>query len=273
MNLDQLQLNRRLYRKTNKNDSTDPTDSVSLSQYNTTPPPPTPLPSTAIAPGTVVQSCTWQTSPGDDRIELTPDDKLTSYENGDIRTQMTRNGTIVYKNGDRVIRLFENGLIVDSLNTTDPMFEVDANSGLIDIYRDNGDIISEWDESTGYEIYNNTIRPEIYGGYYDVATDTSVLPPGWSHTTASFDVTFTFPTSTNTMYVTVTPIAAHFRAMVTTVTATSFTVSMQQSIYGSGTYSVTGGGGGSVTIPSGIYQGEDNNTLSSFYFTAVRYVV
>lgn len=97
MDLDYQKLNRRLYKKDSKYEDTDIGSSLYYAgtgdgNYG---------PATEVAEGTVITSAIWQTSGSNDRIELLPDDTLTSYDNGSVGFKLepgrvTSNNPIIY---------------------------------------------------------------------------------------------------------------------------------------------------------------------------------
>ena len=257
MKFDDLGLNRRLYRKDSKFEDTDPTAGIEYADEQNGNNPVVYPPATAVAPGTIIQSSIWQTSGSSDRVELTPNDRVTAYDNGDTRAIMDDRGLSTYNNGDLAFRADDDGMRVERFSTGDSIIDIDSN--------------------LGFMIYDFDIMPVVYGGYYDHPTNVATrLPPGWlaipiTGVGGVIDILFIHFLGVE-LQVNVTPIAAHSRPMITNITVNSFTVCQQISIHGSQSFPVSGGGGGSVNV-SGIYQGEDNTFMSSFYFTATRYIV
>jgi len=256
MQFDDYNLNRRLYRKDSKYEDTDPTSGLQYAggteggQGTINYPP-----ATAVEPGTVVQSIILQSSGSNNRVEITPNDNLTVYDNGDIRTQINSQGLSTYRLGNLIWRADEDGMRVLNIGTGDPIVDIDTD--------------------LGFMIYDFDIMPVVYGGFYDDPTNTATqLPPGWLAVPiigggGLIDILFIHNLNAD-VQVTVTPISVHARPMIQGSFPTFFIVSMQISIYGSQSFPVSGGG--SVNV-SGIYQGEDNTFMTSFYFTATRYIV
>lgn len=99
MDLDYQRLNRRLYRKDSKYEDTD----IGASTYYAGGYDYEQMPATEVAEGTVITSSIWQTSGSNNRIELLPDDTLTSYNGGAIGFRLEpglviSNNPIVYDN-------------------------------------------------------------------------------------------------------------------------------------------------------------------------------
>lgn len=67
-----------------------PTPSTAAQKDNT--------PAMSLEPGSIIQSCTWQTSPGNDRVELTPNDKETVYRDNIEHIQLDRDGLTFFEN-------------------------------------------------------------------------------------------------------------------------------------------------------------------------------
>jgi len=208
MDLDYLKLDRNLYRKDSRYQDT---DINTATYYADSPGGETSNVATEIAEGTIIQSSIWRTSNGDSRIELMPDDTLTSYRNDSVGFRL------------------EPGLVISN----NPI------------------------------MYFGAQMPVVYGGYFDYPTNTLTrLPAGWTATIiigggGEVEVQITHNLNDPNLNITVTPISVHSRPMVQTVDPNFFIISQQISVYSGG----------------GLYLGEDNTFMTSFYFTITRYIV
>lgn len=89
MNLTELGLNRFLYKSSTQNTADSSLLSSSSSSgdnFSAT------SLANGIASGTIVTSCILQSSPSDNRIQISPDDTLRAYNNGQVILQIDRNG-------------------------------------------------------------------------------------------------------------------------------------------------------------------------------------
>ena len=104
--------------------------------------------------------------------------------------------------------------------------------------------------------YEGIYQPVVYWGQIDGASGTWVLTPGFTLTKLGVgDYTITHNFGTTTYDVFLTPVSGHFRGRVYFKGSTTVAISWQQTDYGSASFPVSGGGGGSVTV-SGIRLGE-----------------
>lgn len=87
-------------------------DSLSYSQQNALGSTTTNVypPATAVAPGTQIFSAVWSTSASDNRITLTPNDRLTVYENGAIQMLLNSDGLTFGKSG---LNIYDTGVSVE----------------------------------------------------------------------------------------------------------------------------------------------------------------
>lgn len=238
-------------------------------------------PATSVAPGTVIQSAIWQTSGSDNRIQLTPDDNFTAFWNGNRYININSAGldfigfAITY--GDYISgnALYTTELqgAYWSMNMPDPaqIFQfvrdgqivnyigigpVETDVGIVSLPGNffnlnsvNGIVLNGVPLGNYYRGYVTPAGTKLYGtsGYTVARISTGV-----------YEVTFANPALAVTAanWVTVaTAVTGHFRCRIDYPALNIIRFSFQQSNYGSQTFSVSGGGGGSVTV-SGIYQGE-----------------
>lgn len=261
--LQDLKINRRLYRRTSATEETNPISSYSNSSSGSTTggssssSTSTP-PATAVAPGTVIQSAIWQTSASDNRIELNPDDTLLAYLNGVPLVEISGAAFHAYTSGgDEIVTIDTNGIITKN-SSGDNVVEIDdAGFRLIN---SSGDTVWEFfNGGTGQIEMTGVYQPVVYMARIDAAGNVLAnSTPGITCVRVStgnygFDMGQIL-TGANWV-VACTAISGHYRARVTSQILTGFGVTWQQSDYATQVIGVSGGGGGSVTVPN-VYQGE-----------------
>lgn len=171
--------------------------------------------SNGLQPGSnPVQGTLLQTSGSDDRVELNPNDHLYAYRDGDVVVTIGRDG-IVAKNS-----VIENES-VDTLNINDIMN------------------------------YHGVPQPVLYNGEVEGGAGVFVTaPPGWTIVKNSTGIyTITHNLDTDPCYVFCAPRSGHYRYQTELVDSNTFRISWEETSYGSVTVAVSGGGGGSVTVP------------------------
>ncbi len=185
----------------------------------------------SVVPGSIIQSVTLQSSGSDDRIEINPDDQLLAYNDGDVVVRINKDG------------IDATNIVVENLDVTDEF------------------------------TYAGAKQPQVFGGSIDGATGAALfLPTGWTSVRNSVgNYTITHNLASPVWYTVVaTPITGHFRTRIVSFGVNSFTVTIQETVYGSASFPVSGGGGGSVTV-SGV-RVPPNETLvdSDFNFVLVN---
>jgi len=204
-------------------------------------------PAIAVAPGTIITSAIWQTSNSNDRIQLTPDDTMTSFRNGQVQIQLDSRGLYAYNNND-IVATYDR----DGLATYDGSGNV---MGLLDgtsftVYTAGG-VPKVVISPAGIE-YENFLQPMLSWGEINGSLGIWTLSPGYTLTKNSVgNYTVTHNWGTTTYIAMLTPVSGHFRGRVFNKTANSFDISWQETDYGSVSFPVSGGGGGSVTV-SGV---------------------
>lgn len=214
MNLSDLNLNRYLYR--DYNESPDSLNSGNTYITNS----PTAAPANSVAPGSVIQSVLLQSSPGDDRVEINPDDHFYAYNAGNV-----------------VVSIGKDGIFADQSTIVNEDVETINVSSELNV---DGDFV-----------YHGTLQPVIFTGKIDSTGTPIFLPVGWTAT--KFGVgTYIITHNLNSVlpYVVVAaPIDGHFRYQQSASNTNNFIIDWQETSYGSVTVGVSGGGGGSVTVP------------------------
>jgi len=191
-------------------------------------------------PGSIITSVILQSSPSDDRIEINPDDTFKAYNGGEV-----------------VVLIDKNGITVDNAVVVFTTIE-EAYIDYAEITELVGDLAA-FNELTVNDsfVYAGVKQPQVFSGeingttgYFVGAVPTTPNSPFiWGALRISDGLYIIAHYLANTNYdVTVTPGTGHFRGRVYSKIAGSFLVSFQQTVYGSDTFSVSGGGGGSVTV-------------------------
>ena len=200
-------------------------------------------PANSVAPGTVIQSALIQSSGSDDRIEINPDDTFRAYTDGEITTQIDRNG--IFATNASVVDSVIINLEVDDISMFDPV------SGF-----ENVSIMN-----TGRVALFGEIQPVLFDGVVIGSLGLAIIPAGWTlikngtgDYTINYDTT-NWPPFVTPYNVTCSPGSGHFRYQIYAQSITGFSVSWQESTYGTTSFPVSGGGGGSVSVV-GVYQGE-----------------
>lgn len=222
MNLDDLGLNRYLYRNNSGMSASDATSSaygdIGDSQGgsgvggNTTN---NNGASNGLQPGSnPVQGVLLQSSGSNDRVEINPDDHFYAY-----------------RDGDRVVSIGRDGIFaLNSVIGTESVDDLTVNH---------------------LTTYNGAPQPVLYNGEVEGGAGVFVTaPPGWVLVKNSTGIyTITHNLNTDPCYVFCAPRNGHFRYQTELVDANTFRISWEQTSYGSVTVGVSGGGGGSVTVP------------------------
>jgi len=243
MNLQDLNLNRYLYKETSSETSSNIADSSNnysdFSGGNGGVP----------EPGSIITSVILQSSPSDNRIEINPDDTLKAYNGGEVVLIIDKDGiivnnaTIVYSNineADIGVANIEKANI-DKANITDGNIDTLIAT---DITTDTLDVTTTF-------IYAGYQQPQVFGGEVDSGGSFVNGPPGWivSKTfTGTYFVIHALANTAVNYQVVVTAATGHFRGKIVAKISGSFVVTFQETVYGSDTFSVSGGGGGSVTV-------------------------
>lgn len=171
-------------------------------------------PGNGVQPGSPpIQSTLLQSSGGPDRVEINPDDDFYAYNNNVVVVQINKNG----------------------ITATE-----------IDIITENVQELNVTDKFT----YDGVLQPVMFTGIVDSTGAAVSLPPGWSsvrNSAGSYTITHNLNTIIPYM-VTFSPITGHYRCKQGSRTANSFDVDWEQTNYGSDTFPVSGGGGGTVTV-------------------------
>lgn len=197
MKLEDLKLNRFLYKDTKQYDPLSALDaaannaSLGSSDDQTIVYPP----ATAVAEGTVIQNSIWQSSGSDQRIEILPSDELNSYRNGVRITRLNRNGIRIYNTaGDAITTISGSGTdVIFSEDNADTGYEFQVDgSGTFsvtrngDVYMTIGDIASVlpgvyFNLNNAPVYFNGTPQPVAFTGKVNAAgTAGSVFPSLWS---------------------------------------------------------------------------------------------
>lgn len=125
-------------------------------------------------------------------------------------------------------------------------------------------------------IYNGILQPIIFTGVILSGGTATLLPTGWSVTkTGTSQYTITHNLNTTQDYIVIcTPISGHYRYQLLSHSTTDFVIDWEETIYGSDTFPVSGGAGGSVTV-SGIRVPPNEGPLlaggTDFQFTLLYY--
>lgn len=172
----------------------------------------------SVVPGSIIQSVTLQSSGSDNRVEINPDDQFLAYNDGDV-----------------VVRINKDGIEADYIDVID----MDA----VNITVDNLDVTTEI-------TYKGIVQPVLFSG--EILGDGTVvtLPTGWSVLRNSLgDYTFTHNLGAlNNYFVFASPVSGHYRHQVVSRNTNDFNITYEQTLYGSDTFPVSGGGGGNVTV-------------------------
>ncbi len=227
MNLSDLGLNRYLYRDNGDINTTDPVASAfgdisnqtgsstggSSSSSNTGA-------ANGLQPGSnPVVGVLLQSSAGDDRVEINPNDHFYAYSDGEVVVDISKDGIVAdYIEAKTSVIVNES---VDNLTVNDLI------------------------------TYLGAKQPVLYNGEVLGTTGTFVTsPPGWTIVKNSTGIyTITHNLNTDPCYVFCAPRNGHYRYQMELVDANSFRISWEETSYGSVTVGVSGGGGGSVTVP------------------------
>lgn len=243
MNLAELKRNRRLYRLKEGQVVTEAGDQLSYASNNALTPQQLlqiqQLPATAVAPGTQIFSAVWSTSTSPNRITLTPNDRLTVYENGLIQMLLSSNGLTFGKTG---VRFYDNASNVQIANSN-ALF---AQIGLGVTETDAGNAVQEGiyfnDDVNGLLRLNGVRLANYYRGYIDQNGNKLLGTPGYTVThpsTGVYVITFTNPAlaTTNAGFSAVaTATSGHYRCRVDFPALNQIRFSWQQSTYSSGLY-------------------------------------
>ena len=231
MNLNDLNLNRFLYRENTPETSSNIANASNNKDFSSNGNGGVP------EPGSIITSVILQSSPSDNRIEINPDDTLKAYNNGEVILVIDKNGITV-----------NNAVIVYTEIETADIDE--ANIGVVNADEANvDDAYIDTLEVLSYFIYAGAQQPQVFGGEIDDAGNAVSLPPSWLSFYLSTGSYLIIHGLDNTDYqITVSPVDGHFRGRIFAKTSSSFIITFQQTVYGSDTFSVSGGGGGSVTV-------------------------
>ena len=225
MNLSDLGLNRYLYRDNGDLNNTNPVASAfgditnqggsSTGGSNTT----NTGAANGLQPGSnPVVGVLLQSSAGDDRVEINPNDHFYAYNNGDVVVDISKDGIVA----DNIV--VQNETVVNS--STD--------------FLDVNDLFT----------YLGAKQPVLYNGEVLSSGSFVTSPPGWTIVRNSTGIyTITHNLDTDPCYVFCAPRSGHYRYQTELVDSNTFRISWEETSYGSVTVGVSGGGGGSVTVP------------------------
>lgn len=140
--------------------------------------------------------------------------------------------------------LDDNAIIIDPTTNEFAAFD----SGAIQTISIQGDTGIELFNS--YFTYNGEVQPVCYvGEVLGTAGTFASAPAGWSIVkNGTGDYTITHNLNQDPCYVVCAPRTGHFRYQLVLIDANSFRVTWEETAYGSDTFPVSGGGGGSVTV-------------------------
>ncbi len=231
--LEELNLNRFLYKDNSNLSPSDVDSSISIQQpqniqSGSSGGPETPstpqIPANAVAPGTVIQACLLQSSGGTNRVEIDPrDNSLTVYDNtGRIIVKIDVNGVFseYYEGATAFIdSAFVQDLTADTVSVSDFI-------GTNDLF------------VSGVTFYGGATQPVLYNGQVDGTAGSFVYgPSGWTVTkngTGDYTITHNLGALIYTTFMA--PLNGHYRYQVLNITADTFDVSWQQSAYAAGLY-------------------------------------
>lgn len=194
-------------------------------------------------PGSIITSVILQSSPSDNRIEINPDDTLRAYNEGEVILTIDKDGLRVTNS------IIENAEMVNA-TIEDAQIEV--------LYAEVAAI--EFLGVIDYFEYGGIQQPQVFSGtingssgdFIGLTPKSPNSPFSWAGLRVSQGIYLIAHYLNNTNYdVVVSPATGHFRGRVYSKIAGSFLVSFQQTVYGSQSFAVSGGAGGSVTV-SGI---------------------
>lgn len=231
MQLKDLLLNRFLYRD---NGNVDPSQADS-SAYINTGPVSSDSGSTTVLPGSPpIQSVLLQSSGGPDRVEINPSDNFFAYNNNLVVVQINKDG--ITATNSNVLN--EN---VSNLNVT-TLFT-----------------------------YDGIPQPVVFVGEVNSDGTPALLPVGWSSSVFGVGTYIIDHTMNTTNYeVFCAPLDGHFRYQVAARNLTNFIIDWQQTKYGSATFPVSGGGGGSVTVDGVRLPPGEESIDTAFSFVVFR---
>jgi hypothetical protein len=197
--------------------------------------------SNGIEPGSnPVQGTLLQSSGSNDRVEINPDDSFYAYNNGNVVVTIDRTGidtTNINADVGNITEVNSEDIVTNNLGATTAIILGNMAIG-------------------GALVYQGALMPAVYNGEVNAGGTFAFGPPGWSVSKSGGTYTVTHNLGKDPCYVVCSPRNGHFRYRITSITANSFAVSWQQSLYNkSQAFSVSGGGGGSVTV-TGLYNGE-----------------
>lgn len=289
-------LDERLFRRAANQVTLDPSESLTLSNSSNSaysgnqpagPSSNTDVIATTVAPGGIIDSVILRTSSSDDRVEMTPDDNLTAYNSANPHIQINRNGILVIQpDGTIQLNIKYDGFYfpqsdISTYDNGDAVFKYTDTPSTI-IYEATGYFPAETDVGVfnlrGEHFPDGILTNGVYQGIYyrgavAGASGTKLFGTGGVTTsrvsTGVNDLRIVTPPTAASVSCVVTAISGHFRGKCVYNAGTStMRVTFQQSDYGSQSFGVSGGGGGSVTV-SGIYQGEAP-VDTDFYFVMTR---
>lgn len=258
MNLGDLNLNRFLYRDVQSGSPDSSLTSVNNVVNNTG------AGGSVPSPGSIITSVILQSSPSDDRIEINPDDTLKAYNNGNVVVLIDKDG-IFADNAE-----FDNVIIDNVTITTETVDTADITTANIETAN-----VETLNVSVEFN-YLGISQPVVYSGVVSIAGVGSPLPAGWSVslvTTGTYRITHNLdaggPTTSNVFFF-VAPITGWFRPRIIYPDANYVDVMWQQTSYGSQTFPVSGGGGGSVTVSQVRIPPYEEPVSVGFTFLAVQ---
>lgn len=158
----------------------------------------------AIAPGSVIQSSTIQSSPGDNRVEINPNDTFRAFRNGAV-----------------VVLIDQNGIVAEDIEVENLTVE----NADVDVLNVNE------------IVYDGVPLPVTFTGIVSSLGVGVILPSGWTSVQNGVgDYTITHNLNSASYTALVTPITGHFRGQVLNQTVNTFDVTWQESDYAAGLY-------------------------------------
>ena len=227
-------------------------DSLAYGQQNALTANPTNVvqpPATSVAPGTQIFSAVWSTSTSSNRITLTPNDRLTVYENGQIQMLLSSDGLTF---GKSFLNIYDTGTSVE-LNGVSGLY-MKMGNGVAET--DSGNIVIPGlflNEDTGTgTFFDGVFIANHYRGKVSTAGVKLAGTGGYLVThpaTGQYLVTFTNPdlAITNANFSAVASANdGHFRCKITFPAINQILFSWQQSSYSAGSYT------GEVPVDTGF---------------------
>lgn len=154
------------------------------------------------------------------------------------------------------------------INPNDNFYAYNKNQIVVDINKDGINI-----KSPAHLTINGVPQPTVFAGIIEADGTAIILPAGWTsvrNSVGNYTITHNLNTTIPFM-VTFAPMNGHFRCSQNNRTANSFDVDWEQTNYGSATFPVTGGGGGSVTVDGVRIPPDEVQVDTRFEFIFVQF--